>query len=110
MVVVYLIMTFGHQTLILQNSGFSERRRCNLMRMPVGGKARSRESDRLRERQGSRFENLKIFEFDTGLLGALPPALRDFLRHGAESQLVVSLEAQLYNENRWMKRNGALGG
>ena len=31
------------------------------------------ESDRLRERQGSRFENLKVFEFDTGLLGGSAP-------------------------------------
>ena len=35
--------------------------------------ARWRESDRLRERQGSRFENLKVFEFVTGLLGGSAP-------------------------------------
>jgi len=35
--------------------------------------ARWRESDRLGERQESRFENLKVFEFDPMLLGGSAP-------------------------------------
>lgn len=42
--------------------------------------------------------------------GALPPNPRDFLRHDAENQLVVFVQAQHYNQHRWMKRNGALWG